>query len=246
MPSETLAELDLARDLVGREVTRAVVDDVLGPAHAGADDPRDDHRAAQVVRDDARLRRLDLREGFQAALDLAQRHALAVDLHQIVLAARDGEAPVLVDLAQIARAVPAVTAGAADRDAVIALRQVNLRHRQHRQRLRARPDRPDLAGRDPIALRARDPHLDAVERLADGLGILARAIDGQRAGLGAVVAGQQAHAETLVEALGDARRQRRPGAEEPRAGGLERLDRGHAHQRSVERRIAREEVDALL
>src|SRR4051812_8208189 len=207
---EGLAELDLARDLVGREVAGAVVDDVLGAAHAGAHDARDDHRAAQVVGDDARLRRLDLREGFQAALDLAQRHALAVDLHEIVLAARDGEAAVLVDLAEIARAVPAVAAGAADRDAVIALGEVNLGHRQHRQRLRARPDWPDLAGRDPFALRARDPHLDAVERLADGLGILARAIDRQRAGLGPVIAGQQAHAETLVEALGDARRQRRP------------------------------------
>ena len=72
--------------------------------------------------------------------------------------------PFLSMLAEIARAAPAVGADAADRDAVVALGQVNLGHRQHRQRLRARPDRPDLAGREPIALRARDAHLDALER----------------------------------------------------------------------------------
>ncbi len=101
--------------LYGREVARAVVDDVLGAAHAGADDARDDHRAAQVVGDDAGLRRLDLGERLQAALDLAQRDALAVDLDQVVLAAGDGEAAVLVELAEIAGAEPAVRADAADR-----------------------------------------------------------------------------------------------------------------------------------
>ena len=88
--AELLAELDLARDLVGGQVARAVVDDVLGAAHAGAHDARHDHRAAEVVGDDAGLRRLDLGERLQASLDLAQRDALAVDLDQIVLAAGDG------------------------------------------------------------------------------------------------------------------------------------------------------------
>ena len=151
-----LAELDLARDLVGRQVARAVVDDVLGAAHAGAHDARDDHRAAEVVGDDPRLRRLHLGERFQAALDLAQRDALAVDLDQVVLAAGDGDAAVLVLLPQVAGAEPAVRRDAADRDAVVAFRQVNLRHRQQRQRRDLTQIGPTVAGGDAFALGAGD------------------------------------------------------------------------------------------
>ena len=195
---------------------------------------------------DARLRGLDLGERLQAALDLAERDALAVDLHQVVLASGDGQASVLVELSEVAGAEPAVRADAADRDAVVALGQVDLRHRQQRQRLGARPDRADVARRQPVALGPGDAHLDAVERAADGLGLLARAIDRQRTRLRAVVAGEQADAEAFVEAVGDARGQRRARAQEAGARRLERLDGRDAHQRAVERGVAREEVDGLL
>ena len=59
------------------------------------------------------------------------------------------------------------------------------------------------ASRSPLG--PRDAQLDALERLPDALRILAAAIDRQRAGLRAVVAGEQPDAEALVEGLGDAR-----------------------------------------
>ena len=137
-PLSCLAELDLARDLVGREVAGAVVDDVLGAAHAGAHHARDDHRTAEVVGDDPRLRRLDLGERLQAALDLAQRDALAVDLDQVVLAAGDGDAAVLVLRPEVAGAEPAVGGEPADRHAVVAFWQVDLRDRQTVESVRDR------------------------------------------------------------------------------------------------------------
>src|SRR5262249_4666847 len=104
---QRLAELDLARDLVGGEVAGAVVDDVFRATDARADDAGDHHRPSQIVGHDPGLRRLHLGERLQAPLDLAQRDALAVDLDEIVLAAGDHGPSRLVLLAQIAGAEPA-------------------------------------------------------------------------------------------------------------------------------------------
>src|SRR6185369_9220191 len=108
------------------------------------------------------------------------------------------------------------------------------------------PNWPLLVGGEAIALRTGDAQLDAIERASDALRILAGTVDGQRPGLRAVVAGEQPHPEPLLERLGDARRQRRAGAEEPRVAVLERLDRRDAGQRSEQRRRPREEIDSLL
>ena len=57
---------------------------------------------------------------------------------------------------------------------------------------------------DLLALGRGDAQLDALEALADARRDPCPPIDGERSGLRAVVAGQQANAEALVEALGDA------------------------------------------
>ena len=105
--SDRFAELDATRDLVRREVARAVIDDLLGAALLLRDDARDDHRARHRIGDDRGLRGLDLRERLEAALDLAERDALAVDLDDVVLAAGELQAAVLVELAEVAGAQPA-------------------------------------------------------------------------------------------------------------------------------------------
>src|SRR5262249_47648735 len=84
--AQPVAELDAARDLVGREVLGAVIDDLLRLALGGGDHLGDHHRPAERIGDDQRLRLLHLGEALEAALDLAEGHALAVDLHQVVLA----------------------------------------------------------------------------------------------------------------------------------------------------------------
>src|SRR6185503_11480689 len=112
---DALAELDAARDLVGRQVAGAVVDDLLGLAQRGGDHARDHHRAGERVGLEAGLRRLDLGEGLEAALDLAERDPLALDLDD-VLAAGQVEAAGAVELAEVAGPEPAVAVALADGD----------------------------------------------------------------------------------------------------------------------------------
>src|SRR5262249_33979152 len=150
---DRFAEFDPARDLVRREIARAVIDDLLGAALLLRDDARDDHRARHRIGDDARLRGLDLRERLEAALDLAECDALAIDLDDIVFAAGQHEPAGLVDLAEIAGAQPARLVDRADRDhaarprALLALVLVIERaDRLRRQRLALDPDQPFLRG----------------------------------------------------------------------------------------------------
>src|ERR1044071_5236115 len=110
------AELDAAGDLVRGEVARAMVDDLLGAALLLHDDARDDHGAGHRVGDDGGLGGLDLGERLEAALDLAECDALDIDLDDVVLAAGELEAAVLVDAAEVAGAQPARLVDRADRD----------------------------------------------------------------------------------------------------------------------------------
>src|SRR6185503_11736251 len=112
---DRFAELDATRDLVRRQIARAVIDDLFGAALLLRHDARDDHRTRHRIGDHRGLRGFDLRERFEAALDFTESHALAVDLDDIVFATGELEPAVLVELAEVAGAQPARLVDRADR-----------------------------------------------------------------------------------------------------------------------------------
>src|SRR5690606_25933721 len=207
--SDPVAELDPPRDLVGGEVARAVVDDLLRLALGDRHHPGDHHRAGERIRLQARLRRLHLGERLEAALHLAEGDPLALDLDHVVLAPGEVEAAGAVELAEIAGAEPAVLVDLADADLDVLAAPLD-RHlvldradRARRQRRAAHPDAAlaRRAGRPLAALGGGEAQLETLERLSDRVRVLARHVERHHAGLGGVVAAHQPHAVLLEHRL---------------------------------------------
>ena len=164
--------------------------------HAG-----DDHRPAERIGDHAHLRAAAPWGTTRGTLDLAERDALAVDLDQLVLAARQEDAPRLVEVAEVAGAQPALCRRGR-RPATLAVAARALRRADRAARAppccapRSAPPRrsADLRRRRRAPRRRRSPCRPSRRRRP----FLSTAIS---AGLGGVVDGHDADAPAVLERL---------------------------------------------
>src|SRR5215216_349210 len=175
--------------------------------------------------------------------DLARVHVVAAADDHLLLAVDDEEVAVLVDLAHVAGAEPAILVEDLVRGVVpvpVALHDI----------VAADGDLADgVRALDIVAVVVDELHLDALDRGADrtGLALAVGVVEGgDRRGLRQAVALEHLAAEGLLEAPHHLDRHRRAArAAEPQAGGVAALVLRHVEHRDIHRRDAEEDRDLV-